>query len=60
MTEYMKQFNSDPEVIAYKQFMFDPNNCFNCAECPENISPSGDYRGCGQQHCWVSVHCDHH
>lgn len=39
----------------YKNFMFNLNNEFNCVDCPENIT--GEYRGCGQQNCWVTCHC---
>ena len=57
MTEYMKKFNSDPSVIAYKKFMYDESNEFNCSECPANTD--GEYRGCGQQMCWVTAHRNH-
>ena len=56
MTEYMKKFNADPGVKAYKEFMLNHENFENCKDCPENQDPSGKHRGCGQQHCWVSVH----
>lgn len=42
------------DVESYKEFMWNAQNEFNCAECPENCS--GKYRGCGQQNCWVTVH----
>ena len=42
---------------AYEHFMFNPENIGNCAECPENVgSPNGF--PCGQQHCWVTCHCE--
>lgn len=56
MTRYMKEMNSNPATIAYKKFMYNRNNVYNCTECPENFT--GKYMGCGQQNCWVSVHCD--
>ena len=41
--------------MDYKKFMYDESNMYNCAECPEN--KTGEYRGCGQQNCWVYCHC---
>ena len=52
------KFNSDQEIINnYKRFMYNEDNAFNCGSCPENHT--GEYRGCGQQNCWVCVHCNH-
>lgn len=45
----------------YLEFMYDPDNEFNCSECPENIGSSsweGRYP-CGQQNCWVTCHVAH-
>lgn len=40
----------------YVSFMCDPDNEYNCNECPERgISSNG--LPCGQQNCWVSCHC---
>lgn len=50
------KFNSDQEIINYKKFMYNEENAFNCDSCPENHT--GEYRGCGQQNCWVCVHCN--
>ena len=50
------KFNSDQAVINYKKFMYNEENAFNCDSCPENHT--GEYRGCGQQNCWVCVHCN--
>lgn len=59
MTEYMKNFNSDPAVVAYKQFMSEPSNIRNCDSCPENNGRNWPESSlpCGQQNCWVSLHC---
>jgi hypothetical protein len=42
---------------AYICFMCDPNNSYNCNECPERESGNDDRLPCGQQNCWVDVHC---
>ena len=52
-TEY-RRFENDPQVVAYKKFMYNESNIYNCLECPEN--KTGEYRGCGQQNCWVYCH----
>ena len=57
MMNYEEKFNSDQEIINYKKFMYNEDNAFNCGSCPENHT--GEYRGCGQQNCWVCVHCNH-
>ncbi len=40
----------------YKQFMYDSDNSHNCGNCPEN-NGNEDTLPCGQQHCWVDIHC---
>lgn len=49
------------ERKKYIKFMYNPVNAGHCAECPANM---GFQRGsayiagpCGQQNCWVDVHC---
>lgn len=44
--------------IAYVEFMYNPENEYNCEECPHN-NPNVVYRRvpCGQQNCWVWAHC---
>lgn len=42
---------------AYKDFMCNPCNAYNCAECPER-GISTDGLPCGQQNCWVLCHCN--
>ena len=46
----------------YVKFMYNPDNIGNCAECPENrsfVQGSSYICGpCGQQNCWVDVHCN--
>ena len=41
----------------YREFMFNPDNIHNCSECPERGNNCGNGLPCGQQNCWVSVHC---
>lgn len=45
----------------YLEFMFNPENEFNCDSCPENRDHDGngfDTRyPCDQQNCWVTCHC---
>lgn len=41
----------------YRDFMWNPENVGNCAECPENHGDQRDPRHpCGQQNCWVVCH----
>lgn len=44
----------------YLEFMTNPDNEFNCEDCPENVGHDGngfDYRyPCNQQNCWVTCH----
>lgn len=44
----------------YAKFMYNPENEFNCAVCPENRDHDGngfDHRyPCDQQNCWVTCH----
>lgn len=44
----------------YLDFMFNVDNVMNCENCPENrqCSSWGGNLPCGQQNCWISVHCD--
>lgn len=44
----------------YMSFMYDRKNEYNCDACPENHGASdwGGNKPCGQQNCWVTVHCD--
>ena len=53
------ELKNDSEAYrrAYCNFMYDINNKEKCKECPENIGLK-DYLPCGQQHCWVSAHCN--
>lgn len=47
------------ENRRYVEFMYDRKNIRNCDGCPENIGCCG-WQGnlpCGQQNCWVEVHC---
>lgn len=50
-----KKPNADT-LKEYQDFMCNPDNEYNCNECPERgISNTG--LPCGQQNCWVSCHC---
>ena len=42
---------------AYISFMYDPDNSYNCNECPERKSGGDEGLPCGKQNCWVDVHC---
>jgi hypothetical protein len=46
------------ELNAYKKFMYNPANIYNCTECPENEGRTEECLPCGQQNCWVQCHCD--
>ena len=45
----------------YVKFMYNPDNYYNCKQCPENRNaPAGcnfNILPCGQYHCWVGLHC---
>lgn len=44
---------------AYREFMYNPDNICNCSECPERGISNSDYGlPCGQQNCWVRLHCE--
>lgn len=47
-------------IKAYVDFMYNRDNEHNCSECPENegFDSWGGRLPCGQQNCWVTVHCD--
>lgn len=44
------------EVIEHFEFMYNPDNIGNCANCPNNIGHDGE-NPCGQSKCWVECHC---
>ena len=48
------------DIKAYVDFMYDRNNELNCSGCPENegFDSWGGNLPCGQQNCWVTIHCD--
>ena len=49
------------EVNEYIDFMYEPSNSHNCAECPENNDCEAwpEHRlPCGQFRCWVDCHCE--
>ena len=51
---------SQPDVTVaeeVKDFLHNKDNICNCAECPYNGSADGGKYPCGQQTCWVEVHC---
>ena len=48
------------EIKDYQDFMYDPENIERCDCCPENRGFSswpGHRLPCGQDNCWVVVHC---
>lgn len=47
-------------MTDYGQFMHNPDNVHNCEHCPANAEFDGwqDRLPCGQQHCWVAIHCE--
>lgn len=48
---------SEEERKKYVEFMYNPENEYNCDECPEN-KDFDDWEGkypCGQQNCWVTL-----
>jgi len=47
---------NEQEARAYTDWMCDPENEFNCSQCPENRRELFSRLPCGQQHCWVTLH----
>lgn len=50
----MEKKMSTKEVV---NFLCTEENIENCEACPYNDGFSGRYP-CGQQHCWVAIHCE--
>ena len=50
----------DVDINAYVDFVYNRDNEHNCSECPENegFDSWGGNLPCGQQNCWVTIHCD--
>lgn len=54
--DYEQKEPNKQDRDAYTDFMCNPENEYNCNECPERgISSTG--LPCGQQNCWVTCHC---
>lgn len=45
------------KALDYEKFMYNPDNQGKCKDCPENNGYDTFYL-CGQQKCWVTVHCE--
>jgi hypothetical protein len=57
---YTKNINGKSFLrIDCLKFMFNPENIYNCDDCPENRGFDGweNKKPCGQQVCWVISHC---
>ena len=39
-------------------FLYNEENIHNCDECPYNEDMENYSYPCGQQSCWVQVHCE--
>lgn len=59
--EFSKIASAEEFAKATSKFYYDISNRFNCENCPYGLEPYGSRndRPCGQQNCWVSVHCGH-
>lgn len=58
-----KKEEAEKRKEQYIQFMYNKDNILNCEACPENngMTSAGRIAGpCGQQNCWVAVHCCDH
>ena len=41
---------------AIREFLADPNNIYNCEQCPYRMKNAPESTlPCGQQNCWVEV-----
>lgn len=45
-------------IMSYNEFMYNEENIYNCECCPENKNFNSRRFPCGQQNCWVKVHCE--
>jgi hypothetical protein len=56
--EELKMAMTEKEIREYTNWMYTEGNAYDCEHCPAN---EGNFDGkplkCGQQHCWVEVHC---
>lgn len=58
------QYNQKKNIISkeaamndeYINFMWNPENEYNCKKCPENKKDTNNRYPCGQQNCWVVCH----
>lgn len=60
--EQLRVNNPEEYKRMYCAFMYNPECVGCCAICPENNGQdggAGHVAGpCGQQHCWVAIHCE--
>jgi len=49
--------NKEEYQKLYKEFVYNKSNICNCDNCPRNENQQGKYP-CGQQNCWVLIHCN--
>ena len=54
----LKSYVAELYAEAYKDFMCNPENEYNCDSCMENIGQTWPefILPCGQQNCWVTAH----
>lgn len=46
------------ELNEYRNFIYDSSNIINCDKCPHNNDDTMSKLPCGQQNCWVKIHCE--
>ena len=60
--EQLRLADLDVYLVAYRFWMYNEANEQHCDCCPENCGrKSGTCHlagPCGQQHCWVTIHCN--
>lgn len=53
---------TEETVRKVQEFLYNEDNIKNCSECPMNFGmEEGSSRiagPCGQQNCWVEIHCN--
>ena len=49
---------TEAEVQAYREYVNNPENAFQCGKCPANEHVSDDRLPCGQWQCWVVLHTE--
>ena len=53
----LKKENRNEYRAEWQKFMYNPANKGKCRSWPEKKEFDNDTYPCGQQNCWVTMHC---